>query len=171
MTPSPIGLIGVGLLGAALADAMERAGFTVLAWDRDPARCRDASHAEDVFDFCDRILFCLPTYADSRLVLADADLRTGHIIADISTGSPSEAEALAADLAAHQIHYVDATVSGSSAQAARKELLVMAGGDTDTIEALRDIFSTFATDITRVGPAAPWKTAATGFWATYAQAS
>jgi 3-hydroxyisobutyrate dehydrogenase-like beta-hydroxyacid dehydrogenase len=152
MTSSPVGLIGAGLLGSALADAMTRGGFKVMAWDRDPTRCRDAADAEDVFDFCDRVLLCLPTYGDSRAVLAGADLRAGHILADISTGAPEEAEALANDLAAHGVHYVDATVSGSSAQAARKELLVMAGGDATTVDAFRDVFATFASEVVHVGP-------------------
>jgi 3-hydroxyisobutyrate dehydrogenase-like beta-hydroxyacid dehydrogenase len=149
---SCVGLIGLGLLGSALADAMEKGGFRVMGWDRDPSRCRDASTAEDVFDFCDRVLFCLPTYADSRAVLADAELHKGQMIVDVSTGSPKEAEELGALLAEHGVHYADATVSGSSAQAARRELLVMAGGDATVIDACRDAFDCFAADVAHVGP-------------------
>jgi 3-hydroxyisobutyrate dehydrogenase-like beta-hydroxyacid dehydrogenase len=153
--PSPhVGLIGVGLLGGALAEALNKNGFTVMGWDRDPARCRGAESAAAVFERCDRILICLPTYEDSRRVLADAPLRTGHMIADVSTGSPPEAEALGAELGSRGMRYADATVSGSSAQALRRELLVMAGGDAEVIEAFRDIFACFASEVVHVGPQA-----------------
>src|SRR6478752_6291683 len=95
-----IGLIGVGLLGQALAEAMYESGFAVMGWDREPARCRGAGSIADVFANCTRVLLCLPTYENSRAVLAEAPLRPGHMIADISTGSPADAEALGAELAA-----------------------------------------------------------------------
>jgi 3-hydroxyisobutyrate dehydrogenase-like beta-hydroxyacid dehydrogenase len=151
--PSSIGLIGVGLLGQALAEAMYESGFAVMGWDREPARCRGAESIADVFENCSRILLCLPTYENSRAVLAEAPLRPGHMIADISTGSPDDAEALATALAAQGVLYADATVSGSSAQALRHELLVMAGGDASVIETFRDVFATFASNVMHVGPA------------------
>src|SRR5688500_3492341 len=107
----PIGLIGIGLLGQALAEAITQSGFTVVGWDRDADRCRGADTAAEVFERCPRVLLCLPTYRDSRHVLAEAPLRPGHMIADISTGSPEDAEALCAELAARGVHYADATVS------------------------------------------------------------
>jgi 3-hydroxyisobutyrate dehydrogenase-like beta-hydroxyacid dehydrogenase len=149
----PIGLIGVGLLGQALAEAITQQGFTVVGWDRDPDRCRGATSATEVFEKCTRILLCLPTYRDSREVLAAVPLRPGHLIADISTGSPADAEALCVELATREVQYVDATVSGSSAQALRRELLVMTGGEADVVQAFRDVFAAFATDIIHVGRA------------------
>ncbi len=147
-----IGLIGVGLLGHALAEALRAAGFSLLAWDRDPARCSGAGTASEVFDASDRVLLCLPTYDDSRLVLAEAPPRPGTVVVDISTGSPADAEALGAGLAGRGVSYVDATVSGSSAQAVKRELLVMAGGAPETIESLGDVFAAFASEVVRVGP-------------------
>ncbi len=148
----PMGLVGIGLLGQALAEAITQSGFTVVGWDRDPDRCRGADSAAEVFEKCTRILLCLPTYSDSRHVLAEAPLRPGHMSADISTGSPEDAEALCAELAARGAHYADATVSGSSAQALRRELLVMAGGDEAIVDVFRDVFATFASDVVYVGP-------------------
>jgi 3-hydroxyisobutyrate dehydrogenase-like beta-hydroxyacid dehydrogenase len=85
-------------------------------------------------------------------VLTEARLRPGVVVVDVSTGSPADAEALGADLAARGVSYVDATVSGSSAQAARQELLVMAGGDSEVIAGMRDVFAAFASEVVHVGP-------------------
>jgi 3-hydroxyisobutyrate dehydrogenase-like beta-hydroxyacid dehydrogenase len=149
----PIGLIGVGLLGQALAEAITQQGFTVVGWDRDPDRCRGATSAAEVFEKCTRILLCLPTYRDSRQVLDAAPLRPGHLIADISTGSPADAEALGTELATREVHYADTTVSGGSHQALRREMLVMAGGEVALVYAFRDVFEAFASEIIHVGGA------------------
>jgi 3-hydroxyisobutyrate dehydrogenase-like beta-hydroxyacid dehydrogenase len=148
----PVGLIGIGLLGQALAEAMTQSGYTVVGWDRDPDRCRGAENAAEVFEKCTRILLCLPTYFDSRHVLDQAPLRAGHQVADISTGSPADAEALSSELSRRGVQYVDATVSGSSAQALRRELLVMAGGEAALVDCFQDIFTTFASRVIHVGP-------------------
>jgi 3-hydroxyisobutyrate dehydrogenase-like beta-hydroxyacid dehydrogenase len=150
--PAPAGIIGMGLMGGALMKMLGAAEFPVRGWDLDASRCVEARTAADVFSACDRIFLCLPNSDVVRHVLQGAELRAGQIILDASTGDPREMAALGAELAARGVHYLDATVSGSSAQLLQREVLVMVGGDASALERCRDLFASFARETVHVGP-------------------
>ncbi len=150
--PRPVGIIGMGLMGGALRKMLGDAGVAIRGWDCDASRCVNAQSAADVFGPCDRVFLCLPDSNAVRSVLGEAVLRAGQIVIDTSTGDPEETAALGAELAARGVHYLDATISGSSAQVLRREVLVMAGGDAKVFEQCRDLFAIFARDVAHVGP-------------------
>lgn len=147
-SPDSTGIIGMGLMGSAFM-AMTGAAR---GWDIDPARCMVATTAAQVFDKSEAVLLCLPHSGVVREVLAEARLRPGLILIDTSTGDPAEMEALGAELAARGVHYLDATISGSSAQILKRDVLVMAGGDEAVFERCRPLFARFARDAVHVGP-------------------
>ncbi len=146
-----IGIIGMGLMGQAFAERLRGAGFSVAGWDRDATRCADATSADDVLARCDRVLVSLPDSYVVRDVLRAASVRDGQIILDTSTGDPDHGVALGAELAKHGALYLDATISGSSAQVLKGEVTVMAGGDEQAFQKCADIFAAFARDAVRAG--------------------
>lgn len=150
--PGLVGIIGMGLMGSALMKRLGDAGFAIRGWDCDAARCANARNAADVFGHCDRVFLCLPNSGIASSVLAAAALRAGQIIIDTGTGDPCEMAAQGAELAALGVHYLDATISGSSAQVLQREVLVMAGGDAEIFERCRDLFASFAREAVHVGP-------------------
>jgi len=145
---SSLGVIGMGLMGSAVMK-MTGAGR---GWDVDASRCVNASTANDVFARCDVIFLCLPNSYIVRDVLRAAALKPGQILIDTTTGDPGEMAALGADLKAQGVHYLDATVSGSSAQLLQRDVLVMVGGDVDVFEQCRDWLDRFAREVVHVGP-------------------
>lgn len=162
MTNERVGLIGVGLMGQALAERLQSAARTVVGWDVAPAQRNAlgqlggtaAGSAPEVFAGCERVILSLPEYDVVAGVLreADAALRPGQILIDTSTGSPEQAAALGRTLAGRGVAYLDATVSGSSAQVRRGEVLVMVGGDPETFAQCADLFSCFAGQTIHAGP-------------------
>jgi 3-hydroxyisobutyrate dehydrogenase-like beta-hydroxyacid dehydrogenase len=166
--PSPVprppflGLIGVGLLGGAMTERLLGRGFRVLGTDLDPARLdalrelggEVASSADEVARSCDRILLSLPTGDVAAEVVdqIDPSLRPGQVIIDTTTGEPAGAETMQRRLAARGVAYLDATVSGSSAQAREGEIVIMAGGDAEAFGACRDVFGALAWAAFHVGP-------------------
>ena len=142
------GIIGMGLMGSAL---MRMTG-AVRGWDIDASRCVNAVTANEVFEYCDVVFLCLPNSNTVRSVLHAASLKPGLILIDTTTGDPTEMAALGTDLATKGIHYLDATVSGSSAQLLQRDVLVMVGGDAAIIEQCRDLFAKFAREAVHVGP-------------------
>ncbi len=151
---SPIGLIGLGLMGSAIAERLIAGGFAVIGWDISPeARKRftklggqSATSATDVFSRCERILLSLPDSKITRSVLHEAvpTLHYGHTIADTSTGDPRDAAEFSSQLAPTGAIYLDATISGNSDQVRRGEVLVMVGGNKPAFKQCEKIFNTFA---------------------------
>jgi 3-hydroxyisobutyrate dehydrogenase-like beta-hydroxyacid dehydrogenase len=159
-----VGLIGLGLMGTALAERFAGGKLRVLGYDLDARRRgaltggdANASVAADtagVFAGCDRIVLSLPTSDIVRHVLRDASdaLRAGQVVIDTTTGSPDDAAELGRQLAACGIAYIDATVSGSSEQVRTRQAIVMAGGEATAVERCRDLFDLFARRTFHVGP-------------------
>jgi 3-hydroxyisobutyrate dehydrogenase-like beta-hydroxyacid dehydrogenase len=147
MDDSPIGLIGMGLLGSALAERMLEQGLVVLGYDVTAACCqrlRDlggstATTGPEVLAQCERVVLCVPDSTVVRQVIDEGvhELRPGHLLIDSTTGDPGSSEAVQADLAARGIGYVAATIAGSSEQVRRGEAVVIVGGsDADQRRAL-----------------------------------
>jgi len=147
-----VGLIGVGLLGSAVASRLIESGHPVLGYDLDPARCLGAATAPQVASSCRRIVLSLPTSDVAAAVLAALDLPAGAIVIDTTTGDPDAMEAQGARLAARGVEYLDATIGGSSRVVRQGAAIVMAGGSAQTFDACRDLFRAIATRAFHLGP-------------------
>lgn len=158
----PVGLIGIGLLGTALAERLLGRGFRLVGIDvsgprREALRERGgevAAGVDEVVRRCDRLVLSLPTSREVAAVLEQAEtaLRPGQVIVDTTTGDPASIADTGARLAARGVAYLDATVSGSSELARRGEVVVMAGGDERAFAACGDLFAAFARASFHVGP-------------------
>jgi 3-hydroxyisobutyrate dehydrogenase-like beta-hydroxyacid dehydrogenase len=162
MNDSPIGLIGIGLLGTALAERMLTARLHVVGYDSRPERGEhlrslggdSSAHAAELAAKCSVIVLCLP---DSRTVgsvmgeLGDA-LTPGTLIIDATTGDPADTEAIAKSLASRGIGYVDATIAGSSEQARRGEAVAIIGGSADDVQRAERVLASWTDRRFHVGP-------------------
>ncbi|HEY2414071.1 MAG TPA: NAD(P)-dependent oxidoreductase [Pirellulaceae bacterium] len=139
-----VGLIGVGLLGSALAERMHQGGFVVSGYDVNwtyfdqqqrerpelAATVAKTASANQLASDHDTIVMCLPDSAAVENAIGgfEQKLRPGALIIDATTGDPDTAEQIAARLASLQRSYVDATIAGSSQQARQGEAVVIVGG-------------------------------------------
>ena len=161
MTDSSIGLIGVGLVGTALAERWQRAGWSVTGFDLDPQfRSRleavggtAAASVQDVIAASNIVVLSLPNSAISSTLLHEhiSALRR-KVVIDTTTGEPSEMAALGQFLAQHDTHYLDATIAGSSVQVRSGEVLVMIGGEAEVAARCHDVFTPFASHVFHLGP-------------------
>lgn len=157
----PVGMIGLGLLGSAMAMRFMRAGFSILGFDIDAERRgelekaggRAAASSRPVAAACRRIVLSLPNSSTVSSVLEDlgSALRPGTTIADTTTGSPDEMAGFGAKLDRAGIAYLDATVGGSSHQVRNREAIVMAGGAAQTFRDWEELFASFAQRTFHVG--------------------
>ena len=149
-TRGEIGLIGIGLLGSALVERLLAGGFGVTGFDLDAGR-REAfrrsggmpsEEAAAVFARCRRIVLCLPSHREVAAVLREVadSLVAGTIVIDTTTGDPTSSESIARELAALGMNYLDATVSGSSAQVRDGAAVMMVGGAAEAFAACTDLF-------------------------------
>lgn len=153
MNESPIGLVGVGLLGTALAERMLAGGLPVLGFDltsEQLARLQQlggqaARSLADLAASSQTIVFCLPTSAVAQQVVAELGppLRRGSIVIDATTGDPPDARILQSLLAERGAGYVTATIAGSSEQARRGEAVAIVGASDGDFAAAERVLATW----------------------------
>lgn len=130
----PIGVIGLGLLGGAIAERLDAAGHPLLGFDpRQPDTTPAALcvNAAEVFEKCGKVFFSLPTSADVALAAEEVwdTLRPGQVILDTTTGAPDAAVALGERFKSKGAHYLEASVAGSSALLREGKAVLFVGGD------------------------------------------
>ena len=157
MPPERIGLIGVGLVGTALAERLTAAGFAVVGYDLDPDRFaampeegfQAVAHPSQVAEKAQRILLSLP-HSDivEKVVEGASGILSGvqpqTLIIDTTTADPFQSAALAHRLQERNVGFLDATISGSSEQVRRGDVVVLVGGAEERFQAAGDLFDTFA---------------------------
>ncbi|HUN48393.1 MAG TPA: NAD(P)-dependent oxidoreductase [Stellaceae bacterium] len=134
-----VGVVGVGIMGSAIARNLLKAGSAVTAYDIDAARLGEigaagaavARSAADVADGSEIVLTSLPSEAalEATVAAIGAKPRPGVVMAELST-LPIPAKLRARDaLAAAGIPLLDCPLSGTGAQAVTGDLAVYASGD------------------------------------------
>ncbi len=157
----PVGLVGLGLVGSALAGRLRAAGFDVVGCDIDGARREPfaagggtwVANAVDVFARCPRVILSLPSHVEVNAVVATLrdTWHPGTIVIDTTTGDPANAETLAAALGRRGVHYLDATISGSSTQIAAGSAVLLVGGDAGAIAACTDLLGIMGREVFATG--------------------
>ena len=160
-----VGFAGMGTMGAAMAANLARAGFPLRVWNRTPARSEPlrslgaqvaATPAALAAD-SDVVVTCLSDTPDVRAVLFGAEgiasgARPGLLVIDCSTISPSASRDFAAQLAAGDVRFVDAPVSGGSEGAQNATLTIMVGGAQADAERAQPVLAAMGRTITHMGP-------------------
>jgi 3-hydroxyisobutyrate dehydrogenase-like beta-hydroxyacid dehydrogenase len=158
-----VGVIGIGLLGTALASRIAGAGFRLCGFDPDPAAGERLaalggdvmSAPEQVARATRRMIWSLPGPVQVReiVVAVKAAVQPGTIILDTTTGDPDDVCRHAAEFADRGVSYLDCEVGGSSRQTAAGEAIVICGGDADAFAASRDILNAIGSPVFHTGPA------------------
>ena len=146
-----IGVIGLGIMGGAIARNLMAAGFSVSGFDIDKDRTQAAASsgaaahgsAVGAAEGVDLVLTSLPSIAalDATVEALAATRRPGLILAELST-LPIEAKERARDcLAGAGIVALDCPLSGTGAQAVTRELALYGSGDEAEFSRCRDAFA------------------------------
>lgn len=143
-----VAMIGLGLMGTAMAQRLLEHGYRVIVWNRSPNKAAPlltvgAVWSDHPLANCARAIISLYSSDVVRDVLSQmgSDLRSGQILIDTTTGEPSDAQSISKSLAVRGIQYLDAPISGSSDQTRRGDAIVMVGGAQQTFDACADLWS------------------------------
>ena len=158
-----IGFIGLGVMGAPMAENLVQAGFDVIGHTRRPggadrliaAGGRGSRSIAEVSTGADVVITVLPDSPDVTEVVTGVleHARPGLLIIDMSTISPQVARTLASAAAGRGVRMLDAPVSGGEQGAIEGSLSIMAGGAAGDVEAARPVFEALGSTIVHVGPA------------------
>jgi 3-hydroxyisobutyrate dehydrogenase-like beta-hydroxyacid dehydrogenase len=156
-----VGVIGLGIMGGAYASHLVPAGWRVLGFDIDAAARRKAARAgveimkdvKAVVREAPVIITALPSPAALEAVVNDiiaADEKR-RIVIEAGTFT-LEDKMNAADALQSAGHVaLDCPVSGTGAQAQKKDLVIYASGDAKTIARLRPLFAAFSRGVYDLG--------------------
>jgi 3-hydroxyisobutyrate dehydrogenase-like beta-hydroxyacid dehydrogenase len=160
MQSRSVGIIGVGLMGTALAQRLAAAGFGVAGYDVDAAKTaqitelggKAAQSIAEIAHECDPIVLAVfntdqvEEVVEKHLLPALGD-RSGGIVLCASTCDPDRIAALGVRVAARGLRFLETPVSGTSAQVARGEGVGLIGGDpaiaAEIEPVLRALFPTY----------------------------
>ena len=137
---TPVGLIGIGLMGEVYARRLIAAGFTVTGFDIDPAKGERlaalggrATSIAEIAEQCEPIVLAVFNTEQVEDVVERALLpaAAGKIVLCTSTCDPDRIAALAARVGG-KLRFLETPVSGTSEQVRQGDGVGLIGGDRET---------------------------------------
>ena len=159
-----LGFIGLGIMGRPMAKNLLKAGVELLAADLNKdavadvvaAGAKEASYTE-IGEQCDRIIIMVPSGAISKSILfgeggVASTVKKGAVVCDMSSVTPVESQECYEDLKKLGVGFVDAPVSGGEPGAVVGSLAIMAGGDQEDFDAMKEYFDILGNSALLIGP-------------------
>ena len=161
-----VGIVGLGLLGHAVAARLRAAGHAAVGHDVVPERAkalvalggRDGGSVAGVVEAADVICVLLPSLAAvEEVVLGPSGIvavaRRGRTVVQMSTISPALTERLARECAARGLGFLDCPVSGTSGMVERGDGIIFVGGDRALYERWRPVLESILPRAVFIGAA------------------
>lgn len=159
-----IGIVGVGLLGSAVASRLLRGRFEVTGYDTRPEQVealrsqglKAAASLAEAAAGADAVFTILPSLesVDNAVRGSGGLLETAPseaTLVQMSTISPELTRRLGEAAATKGLGFLDAPMSGTSAMVARGDCVIFVGGDPAKLDACRPFFDAIARKTFHVG--------------------
>jgi 3-hydroxyisobutyrate dehydrogenase-like beta-hydroxyacid dehydrogenase len=159
-----IGLVGVGIMGVPIAQALIDHGYDVVAFDKSDAAmsrarsfgCTGVATPAAVARYAEVVLISLPRPEHVTEVVRDGNdcllsgAQPGSVVVDTSTVDPATSQRNAAAAADIGVGYVDSPILGRPSGCGIWTLA--AGGEAAHIAAVMPVLEVFAARVVHVGP-------------------
>jgi 3-hydroxyisobutyrate dehydrogenase len=159
-----IGFIGLGLMGNGMSMNLVKAGFPVTVWNRTVSKmeplleagAKGAGSPKEVAENSDIVVSIVTDSQDVEEVILGPEgaihgARSGSVVIDMSTISPSVTRRIAEELGEKGVGMLDAPVSGGAIGARDGTLSIMVGGEDETFRECLPIFEAMGRTVTHVG--------------------
>ena len=159
-----VGWIGMGRIGAPMAERALAAGWSLQFWARRPERAPEAFRAphirwadkpQDLLAGCDVIVTVVsgPQDVQELQELLMPDARPGTLFIDLSTALPSTAQGADRIATGKHLMQLDCPVTGGVAGAQRGSLTGFAGGSEAALAAAMPLLQSFCQRVVPCGAA------------------
>jgi 3-hydroxyisobutyrate dehydrogenase-like beta-hydroxyacid dehydrogenase len=153
-----IAMLGLGLMGSALAKALLAAGHEVVVWNRSAARAEPlraagasvAPRASEAARDASIVVVCVTDYAATHLALEDVPLQ-GKLLLQLSTGIPQEARATERWARSRGADYLDGAIMAVPRQIGKPESTILLSGPLAAYQRGADALSNLAGTLPHVG--------------------
>jgi 2-hydroxy-3-oxopropionate reductase len=160
-----VGFVGLGIMGRPMLRNLLKAGHTVVAYGRTPAKLdaavndgaqRGGSNA-DVGARSQIVITMLPDGPEVEEVVLGPNgilsgCKPGSLIIDMSSISPLVSQKIGAACAQKGVDFLDAPVSGGEPKAIDGSLAIMVGGKPDVFAKAEPILKCMGSTVTLTGP-------------------
>jgi 2-hydroxy-3-oxopropionate reductase len=170
--PQAVAVVGVGIMGSAIARRLLACGHCVTVFDPDagklaplaaagataaPSAARAAAHADYIIASLNSAAIVQAAVFGPEGVAEGG--APGKLLIDMSSIDPPSTRRNAADLRAqHGMGWVDAPLSGGAPRALLGQLTVMAGGSAEDVDRARAVMSSLCANYTHMGPSGAGQT-------------
>ena len=159
-----IGFIGIGKMGAPMAQNLLKAGYPLIVYDlREQAieslakaGAEKASSAQNLASHSSIVITMLPASPDVEAIILGPEgvingAKAGDMVIDMSSSYPTSTKMIGERLAAKGIRMLDAPVSGGTEGASDGTLAIMVGGEQQDYDECRPIFEVMGQNIYYLG--------------------
>ena len=153
-THKNIGVIGLGIIGRAVAGHLRRKGFTVFVWSRSPRPVPNfVGSPGEVAGVCNFIQIFV---SDDEALLQTVEqlsesLTPRHLVLAHSTVAPDSMRAAAEIVERRRARFVEASFTGSKLAAEKGELVYYVGGTATALREARPILEASSKEIVEIG--------------------
>ena len=153
-THKNIGVIGLGIIGRAVAAHLRRKGFPVYVWNRSPRPVPNfVGSPGELAGICDYIQIFV---SDDEALLQtveqlSADLAPRHVVLAHSTVAPDSMRAAAEIVERRGARFIEASFTGSKPAAGKGELIYYIGGTEAALQEARPILEASSKEIIYIG--------------------
>jgi 3-hydroxyisobutyrate dehydrogenase-like beta-hydroxyacid dehydrogenase len=162
MAVNSVSIIGLGLMGSALARATISAGLDITVWNRSPSKAqtfvdgpaRIALTVEEAVDASEVIVVCVRDHDATNEAFRKPTTEkrlADKIVVQLSTGTPTQAREASAWAAGVGAQYLDGSIMGFPQDIGTDGLVILYGGDQDTFERYGPIAAALGGTAMRVG--------------------
>jgi len=158
MSNVKVGFIGLGVMGFEMAGHLQASRYELTVFNRSEKnrtnwknkfKGRVSSSLQEIAEFSDVIILCISKDEDVEEVINGNDgmlknLKEGTIIIDHSTTSSDLPIKMNKLLNPLNIKFIDAPISGGQAGAESGQLSVMAGGDKQSFDKVKEIINVYS---------------------------
>jgi 3-hydroxyisobutyrate dehydrogenase len=165
MAQARVAVLGLGIMGAGMANNLLRAGFPVSVYNRDAAKsvpfaesgARVAASPREAASDADVVISMVSDDRASRAVWmgdqgALASVKKGALLIESSTLTVKWVEELAKAATEAGADLIDAPVTGSRDHAASGQLLFVVGGSAEALERATPVLSVMSRAVVHAGP-------------------
>jgi 3-hydroxyisobutyrate dehydrogenase-like beta-hydroxyacid dehydrogenase len=141
-TPSRVGVIGLGIIGARVAKNLRKAGFDVFVWNRTPKDEPQFVQSPRILAETCQVLQIF--VANDAAILETIEnllpaLTPQHLLIAHSTISPETINEIAARIAPNGAHLIDAPFTGSKGAAEKGQLVYYVAADPADLERTKPV--------------------------------
>ncbi|MER5868015.1 NAD(P)-binding domain-containing protein [Kitasatospora sp. NPDC002040] len=149
-TRTPVTVLGLGLMGTALAAAFVKAGHPTTVWNRSAGKADalvaqgavEATSVADAVAASPVVVACVLDYDALHEVIAPVTgALAGRLLVNLTSGLPEEARQAAAQAAELGVDYLDGTVMTVPPMVGQPQTLLFYGGSQTAFDANKDLLA------------------------------